>query len=226
MRNFIGSFFALIFVFQTSTVFASDVYFSVHGGATILNEADQTDAADTTAFSTATDFDTGYNVGGAVGVKLSNFRFEFELGYSQVGADSMEITNDAGIGVALGLGSLTGLKIDLDGDVNTLSYMANAYYDFKNKTNFTPFVGFGVGGATVYYNDIKTSGVLIVDDNDTVFAYKLGAGLAYKISESLNLTGDYHYLATTDLEFTDSTGAKFDSEYESHNVNLGIRYTF
>ncbi len=224
MRKFIRCFIALIFVLQTNTVFANDAYFSVHGGATNLNEADQT--SDSTVFSTAADYDTGFYVGGAVGVKLSSFRFEFELGYSQVDADTLEVTNDAGIGVALGLGSLTGLTISLDGDVNTLSYMVNAYYEFENKTNFTPFVGFGIGAATVDYNDIKTSGVLLVDDSDTVFAYKIGGGLDYKISESLNLIGNYYYLATNDLEFTDSTSAKFESEYSSHNVNFGIRYFF
>jgi len=214
----------LIFVFQTNTVFASDVYFSVRGGATILTEADQT--SDGTVFSTAIDSDTGFNVGGAVGVKLSNFRFEVDLGYSQVGADTLEVTNDAGLGVAIGLGSLTGFTIALEGDVKVLTYMVNAYYDLENKTNWTPFVGFGVGGATIDYSDIKSSGVLLVDDNDTVFAYKVGAGLTYKISESLKLIGDYHYLGTTDPDFTDAAGAKFDSEYSSHNIDLGIRFSF
>lgn len=224
MMRFIGSIIALMFVFQSSNVFASDVYFSAHGGATFLNDADQSE--DSTVFATAIDSDTGFNAGGAVGVAVSDFRFEVELGYSQNAADSLEVTNDAGLGVAVGLGSLVGLTIPLDGDVRTFSYMVNAYYDFKNKTNFTPFIGFGVGGATIYYDDIESSGVLLVDDNDTVFAYKVGAGLAYKISESLNLTGDYHYLATTDPEFKDAAGAKFDSEYESHNFNLGMRFTF
>jgi len=224
MRNFIRCFIALIFVLQTNTVFANDAYFSIHGGATILNEADQT--SDSTVFSTAMDFDTGFNVGGAVGIKLNSFRFEFELDYSQVDADTLDVTNDAGIGVALGLGSLTGLTIALDGDVNTLSYMVNAYYNFENKTNFTPFIRFGFGGATINYNDIKTSGVLLVDDGDTVLAYKVGGGIDYKISESLSLIADYHYFATTNPEFTDSTGAKFESEYGRHNVNFGIRYFF
>jgi len=224
MWQFIRCFITLVFVLQTNTVFADGTYFSIHGGVTILNEADQT--SDATVFATAADFDTGFDVGGAVGVKLSNFRFEFELGYSQVDADTLEVTNDAGIGVLLGLGSLTGLTIALDGDVNTLSYMVNAYYNFENKTNFTPFVGFGIGGVTVEYNDITTSGVLLFDDSDTVFAYKVGGGLDYKISESLYLFGNYHYLATTDLGFTDSTSAKFESEYGSHKVNFGIRYFF
>jgi len=222
MRKFIRCFIALVFVLQTNTVFANNAYFSVHGGATNLNEAEQT--SHSTVFSTVIDFDSGFYTGGAVGMKLSSFRFE--LGYSQVDADTLEVTHDASIGVALGLGSLTGLTIALDDDVNTLSYMVNAYYNFKNRTNFTPFVGFGVGGATVNYNYIKTSGVRLVDDGDTVLAYKVGAGFDYKISESLNLIADYHYFETIDPKFTDSTGAKFESEYGSHNVNLGIRYFF
>ena len=61
--------------------------------------------------------------------------------------------------------------VSFDNRVNL--YMANAYYDFKNDSKFTPFVGFGLGVA-----DIKNA-------KDNEFTYSLNAGAKYNIDKNV-----------------------------------------
>ncbi len=58
-------------------------------------------------------------------------------------------------------------------DTRVNLYMANAYYDFKNDSQFTPFVGFGVGVA-----DVKNA-------IDNEFAYSVNAGAKYNIDKNV-----------------------------------------
>ncbi len=59
------------------------------------------------------------------------------------------------------------------------------------------------------------------NDDDTVFAYQVGAGVGYAVTEKVSFDVKYRYFATSDPEF-DTTKA----EYSSHNVYAGIRVTF
>lgn len=60
-------------------------------------------------------------------------------------------------------------------------YMLNAYYDFKNDSALTPFVGVGVGFANMK------------DTKDNEFAYSLSAGAKYNFNSNiyLGLKGSY-----------------------------------
>lgn len=63
------------------------------------------------------------------------------------------------------------LGINLDNHFNL--YMLNAYYDFKNASSFTPFVGVGVGMADIQH----------AKDNE--FAYSLSAGGKYYFDKNI-----------------------------------------
>ena len=56
-------------------------------------------------------------------------------------------------------------------------------------------------------------------DNDTVFAYQVGAGVAFAINKHFTIDLKYRFFATEELETTIGT-------FESHNVYLGVRYNF
>ena len=68
----------------------------------------------------------------------------------------------------------------LDAKLNL--YMLNAYYDFKNSSSFTPFVGAGIGFA-----DIKNT-------KDNEFAFSLSAGGRYNINNNLYLGAKGSYV--------------------------------
>ncbi len=88
--------------------------------------------------------------------------------------------------------------VNLDTRVNI--YMANAYYDFKNDSKFTPFVGFGVGVA-----DIKIA-------EDKAFAYSVNAGAQYSIDKNIYVSAKAAY--------TNIDGPKGDIGIEFKNIDL------
>ena len=65
-------------------------------------------------------------------------------------------------------------------------------------------------------------GISLVDDDDTVLAYQVGAGLGYAVNATTTIFVDYRYFATEDPEFSYSQEAEIDS----HNISLGLRYNF
>ncbi len=99
----------------------------------------------------------------------------------------------------------------------------NGYYDFVNESAFTRFISAGLGCAKVEVNDfnIPGSGLPSENDDDTVFAYQIGADVAYAVSEKVSLDVKYRYFATSDPDF-DGT----EVEYSSHNIYAGIRVNF
>lgn len=199
------------------------VYIEGRGGLTFLRE-DQT--SDETGFTVEEKFDTGYNVGAAVGYAgPRGLRGDIEVRYRHNDLDRFTITEDAGFGVANGLGDLDGLELASDGEVTALAAMANLYYDFDFGFPVTPFVGGGIGFANV---DVKANilGEQFIDDDDTVFAYQGTAGLTYDINGSFMLSLAYQYFRTGDVELTNTDGEPGEAEYESHNVYLGLRYAF
>jgi opacity protein-like surface antigen len=188
---------------------AEGFYVSGQGGLTFLQDADNTAAGGTIE----TSFDTGWALGGSVGYAFANgIRAEAELGYRQNDLDQARIG---------GLGSA-----DMDGDVSALSFMANGWYDIKTGTPFTPYLGGGIGFAQVSVNDAKIAGVALADDDDTVFAYQVGAGVAFAVAPKINLTLDYRFFGTADPSFKAAGGGSFDSEYHSHNIMAGMRFEF
>lgn len=95
-------------------------------------------------------------------------------------------------------------------DIRANLYMVNAYYDFKTSTDFTPFVGFGVGVA-----DIKLDNNNSV--NSTEFAYSVNAGAKYNIDKSLYVGAKAAYTRVSPQDVTDVS---------LYSVNLSVGYEF
>jgi len=178
-------------------------YVSGNLGAVFVEDADWDDRWDSGEFT----FDTGIGLTAALGSTLGNgARGEIELGYRSNDFDKVKFDGGGSYG--------------LDGDVSTLSLMGNAYYDFPVGGPLTPFIGGGLGIANITA-DIDDVG----DDDDTVFAYQfiLGAGLV--ASEVVTVDLQYRYFATSDPEFEDEFDS-LDTEYATHNLMVGVRYSF
>ena len=121
--------------------------------------------------------------------------------------------------------------IDVSGplDASALAFMANAFFDLPlgEDGRFVPYAGGGVGMARVSVDNAEIFGFDIADDDDTVFAYQLVAGLAFYMTERVALTLDYRYFATQDPEFEEEiTNSDFGAEYHTHNIMAGIRVGF
>lgn len=88
------------------------------------------------------------------------------------------------------------------------SFFANVYYDFDNSTDFTPYVGGGIGMA-------------VIGDSNTNFAWNVGGGIAYDLAADWKLDLGYRYVDLGKFENKHTKGT-----YSAHEVLLGVRYTF
>lgn len=140
--------------------------------------------------------DLGFGFGAFVGGRVNpNVRVEGEIAYR---------SND--------LKSLGGGIVG--GDVTSLAFMANGYYDIPVQSAVIPFVGAGIGVA-----DVEMSGLR--NDTDTVIAFQLMAGGAIPVSPNVALTAEYRLFATEDPRAAD-----LRYEYMHSGLLIGIRANF
>ena len=127
---------------------------------------------------------------------------------------------------------------------NKLGLMANAYYDFNNASEFTPYVMAGVGvtrgtlEAKVSGYEAGTSGDLkaasetIKSKNNTSFAYQVGVGVGYEMSKDIFLDVGYKMSGTSGsykfkkADLATTSGSKFGSPKLQHTLTAGVRFAF
>lgn len=107
------------------------------------------------------------------------------------------------------------------------SIFANVYYDFHNQSDFTPYIGAGLGAARTkielsdrYYDGIAAGIKRSMSESEWNFAWNVGAGLSYKLNEQASLDLGYRY-----ADF--GTHSKWtDIDITGHEVLFGVRFTF
>lgn len=117
--------------------------------------------------------------------------------------------------------------------------MFNAWWDIPLDLPVTPYIGGGIGFAFINY---KTSYDSVSDNglddeyvsgstSETNFAWSLGGGMAYDITENWTVDLGYRYIDAGNVSktFRDAQGdidTKSSLDVTSHDIMLGIRYTF
>jgi opacity protein-like surface antigen len=120
---------------------------------------------------------------------------------------------------------------DVDGWVSQVPFLVNAFFQYKNKTGFTPFGGAGVGGAWVgLFLDDATSPTVRLDgeDADFVFAWQAFAGVKFELNDNLSVGLIYKYLWTDDGHWdVEDTGQDihFDGTH-THSFSAVVNYSF
>ncbi|ASQ91231.1 hypothetical protein CHL67_10190 [Prosthecochloris sp. GSB1] len=190
----------LVFLVSAPLAQAATPYVGLSAGAAFLTDSDI--EVDGTEFDEAIEYKAGFAVNGAVGLDGDMYRVEGAIGYQVNDFDSMygmEIPDDEDVEVAI------------------LSFMANGYLDIEMPSApITPYVMAGVGLANVDFKFEDDS------DDDTVFAYQLGAGIGFEASPNVTLDLGYRYFATSDVEPEDDV----EVSIASHNVMAGVRVGF
>lgn len=177
----------------------SDWYVGGGIGLTVTTDSDYSDSTSSGSF----ELDRAANLSLAVGKKFKeNFRGEVELSYRTADLDSVAIS---GVGTA-----------SLDGDIETTTLLVNGYYDFETEVNLKPYLSAGIGFAR---HDAEDS--VLGSGDDTVFAYQAGFGASYTLSDKTDLYTGYRYLGSSDPEFSG-----LEAEYDAHELNVGVRYSF
>lgn len=195
-------------IFFSSFAYSADgPYLGANIGVAWLSDSDVTDST-VPGIPLELSYDSGLTVGAAIGYRFGNGRIEGEVSYQQNDVDQT---------------SALGVSLDSTGDTEGIAFLLNGYYDFTNTTAFTPYVSAGLGYAKIEINDynIPGSGIPNFSDDDSVFAYQVGLGIGYAVTDKVTLDAKYRYFATEDAEFDTS-----EVEIASHNVLLGVRFNF
>lgn len=193
-----------------------------------------------TPYGWETEFDNGYALSGEFGARYANgFRSGVELVYSKAEVDTHSGVNVAGTvidgvdaavltGSAMQLGATVGQVVAVpDGDeLESTSLFANLYYDFNRDGLISPYVGAGLG-----YSDVsvtyRPSGVGIIDDSESKFAYQVKAGATWSVSERIDLYGEAAYRATEDVELQNQLfPGTLNIENTQTVLSVGARYRF
>jgi opacity protein-like surface antigen len=182
---------------------AGDFYVSGNAGLIWLGDTDLTE----NNMSREVTFDSGFGFGGGGGYDFDFMRAEAEIVYRRNNVNKVSTVE---------YGTVSG-----SGDMSSLCFMVNGFYDFKNTTFLTPYIGAGIGVAYVDMNDVSAETIQISGDGDTVFAYQAEIGFNNVINETMSFDLGYRYFATTDPSFGGG-----DAEYKSHNILIRFRYDF
>lgn len=186
-------------VFSACAATAQDdtgLYGSLRAGAALTNEIDQSIEYPGVAFVAPPplrqqlDAETGFTFGAALGFRYaSGFRTELEYRFT-----SSRIKERTLSGGPLFVTETS----DPDETVQAHFLMSNVYYDFTNSSPVTPYVGVGVGGASVSLGGLG--------GDDSAFAYQGRAGLNVDLGLSTKIGIEYVYARTRDLDFEAGTG--------------------
>jgi opacity protein-like surface antigen len=186
------------------------------------------------------EFDGGPTFGVGIGYQVNNwFRADVTGEYrSKVDFSGLDI-------ITIPADPFPVVPNDYDAKKSEWLALLNGYWDIGSWHGISPFIGAGVGFANVEISSFSEVGIgsisggpamAYADDNDEWnFAWALHAGVGFEITEALTLELAYRYLDLGDAESGDliaSDGTNtIDNPMEfnditSHDVKLGVRYTF
>lgn len=164
-------------------------------------------------------FDGYGNIGGQIGIRTNQLRFEFEplVNYNPydkltIGPITLESPK-----------SSDGLR--MKGDTTTAALMVNGFYDFyRSDCNLVPYVGAGLGVAYVNNNfrllfNNQTLQITKVKEHQTTAAVQGIVGASYFMDDYTWFGLDYRYITTQNIDI-------LDNRVQIHTVNLSFSGMF
>lgn len=205
------------------------------------------------AMFTDVSLEDSWDVGFGLGYQINdNFRVDV-TGEYVFGSEWRGISTDsnfvcAGMSTAGG-GSVTdgsepGSCVSVDtANVSAFKLLANGYLDIGNFSGITPYIGAGIGGAYVMYDDfqqvqsaefiaccaaLEDSTVAHKGLNSWRFAYALHAGVSYEMSRDWKLDFGYSYSDIAGGPMANYINVDqpqaYDKGFTEHVIRAGIRY--
>jgi len=205
---------------------ARDFYISVLGGANWARDFSAVVTTGNTDGQLSGHVDTGFMIGGAVGVHLDRWlqglRAELEASYRRNRLHGDWSTTD---------GPESG---PFSGHESTFAIMANLWYDIDCGSKFVPYIGGGAGWSRHRVSFVAAD----VDDLSTTngpsssvqiersgFVYQLGAGVNYEVMHDVRLGLGYRFFHAQDLKAIleiDSNEAPLKINGDNHTVALSL----
>ena len=191
---------ALALACATSQASERPMYVDVGGGANWIHDQAARTTRNTTFaewFGMQSSGDTGFVLTAANGAHLDSlvhgFRVELEASYRRNSADGVWGSSTP----RMSMPSVGNLEFD----ESTWAVLANAWYDV-DLGSFRPYIGGGAGWA-----ETKLEGRYfgrnprrLIDFSGDGFAWQLGAGINFEISENTTIGIGYRYFSSPDVE--------------------------
>lgn len=222
---------ALVTVANPATAMAKDslfgAYVELFGGLSTPRNNDISLRSDFTgvAGSSILDVsqDTGFLGGAALGFEIfENIRTEVEFSYQRSGLSDFSAS-----------GAFQGQPFDNDASFQTATVLGNLWFDldFIGGDRIKPYLGGGVGLGVIDANLFDNLGAITdVDVDGAIFAYQLGFGVNFGISQRVELGAGYRFrgFASSDTGlFSPPFGTSIDGvSPSSHNFIGSLRYKF
>lgn len=189
----------LLLAASTTSALAAGPYIGAAGGVNFVHDGDLS----VSGIGTVTaEYDTGFGFNASAGYNFDPVRVEFEFGYKNADMDKLS-----------GPGGSASVP---DTEITVMSYMANAFFDFKVNSPVTPYIGAGLGFIN---GELESQGT---EEDDTQFGYQFIVGAAYNVNKNLAIDLSYRFQHAP----SDFSQNGVDMEYMSSSIMAGVRYNF
>lgn len=145
------------------------------------------------------------------GSNLGEGRVELEYSHRSNRFDTAEFTDG---------------EVPAGGDLTADSLLINTFGVYRSKSQWTPYLGIGLGAARITAKDLTVTGQPLANDDAVVFAYQIGGGVDLQLSPAWTLDFGYRLFSTTKAKLTEANGDEFETGYLSHNLLVGLRFGF
>lgn len=222
-----------------------------------FGQFDATGPSFTTADFTKHDLDETWMLQGGVGYQVNDY-FRVDATVARYGNMDFSGRSSSTATFACSVLSADDATVDTcsvsdDTELSATTLMANAYVDLGNYAGFTPYVGAGIGGAHVTWNDVDNDVSCDAAGNclngagedyntfhDTShsgkdgwrFAWALHAGASYDLTQNLKIDAGYTYTRIEGGDMFNYEAANTLSgvqgkhgDIELHAVRAGLRWS-
>ncbi|MDA0239089.1 MAG: outer membrane beta-barrel protein [Proteobacteria bacterium] len=182
----------------------------------------------------------GFYIGAGAGAVLP-----MESGFSGSGIDSSaDLEATASGALSAGYAFKHGLRTEIEaagrqasvdsvsgsavgsGDVRVWNLMANVFWDFRNDSDFVPYLGAGAGYALMDFDNVQPVGGSSVNESAGAVAYQGIAGVGYNLTDRFSLFADYRYFGTGEAALQTRANNAVDGDYAEHRVTFGVKWSF
>ncbi|MDD3370865.1 MAG: OmpA family protein [Alphaproteobacteria bacterium] len=111
------------------------------------------------------------------------------------------------------------------GHISNNAILFNAFYDLRNDTILTPYIGGGIGPDFVHLENFGVPGAQLNGDA-VVAAYQGIVGVSALLDEDWSLTAEYRYVGSFDPKVSYTGPGDAHMSNASQNFVLGLRYSF
>jgi opacity protein-like surface antigen len=153
----------------------------------------------------------GEGIGAGLGYRYADFRIEGEIMYGRNDADRVSFSGGGG---------------DLSGYFDMWGATANLYYDIPTGVRFRPYVGAGLGGVILEAHDVALAGFSPTRGKNTLFTYRLMAGVSYGLTDAWRLILGYRLLGMGGQDY-ETGGVPLNGDpILIHAVQAGVQFYF